>query len=60
MRKAPGHEVVELTAEQLAAWKDAVAPVRKSWAETVRAKGLDPETVAGELKASLTARNAAF
>lgn len=60
MRNAPGHEVVELTPEQLAAWKDAAAPVRKNWADTVRAKGLDPETVAGELNASLAKQNAAF
>lgn len=60
MRKAPGHEVVELTPEQLAAWKEAAAPVRKSWADTVRGKGLDPDAVAGELKASLAAHDAAF
>jgi hypothetical protein len=60
MRKASGHEVVELTPDQLAAWKQAVAPVAKNWAETVRGKGLDPDAVAAELKASLTSQNAAF
>jgi TRAP-type C4-dicarboxylate transport system substrate-binding protein len=60
MRKASGHDVVELTPEQLRAWKQAVAPVAKNWAETVRGKGLDPDAVAAELKASLAAQNAAF
>lgn len=60
MRKAPGHEVVELTPEQLAAWKEAASPVRKNWADTVRAKGLDPDAVAAELKASLASHDAAF
>ena len=60
MAKAPGHEVVKLAPEQLAAWIKAAEPVRKSWADAVRAKGLDPDAVAAELKESLTTRHAAF
>ena len=53
MRKAPGHEVVSITPEQLAAWKAAAAPVLTNWEASVRAKGLDPVVVLDELKASL-------
>jgi TRAP-type C4-dicarboxylate transport system substrate-binding protein len=58
-RKAPGHTVVELTPEQLAAWKQAALPLEKSWADAVRQRGEDPDKVLAELKAELTARNAA-
>ena len=58
MRRAPGHEVVSLTPEQLAAWKSAAAPVLASWENSVRAKGLDPAVVLGELKALLKAHDA--
>ena len=58
MRKAPGHEVVELTPDQLAAWRTAAAPVTKDWEDSVRAKGLDPAAVAAELTTLLAAQHA--
>lgn len=58
MRKAPGHEIVEATADQLAAWKAAAAPVVDRWKDSVRAKGLDPDAVLAELKAALAAQDA--
>jgi TRAP-type C4-dicarboxylate transport system substrate-binding protein len=60
MRKAPGHEIVELTPKQLDDWKAAVMPLTARWAETVKKAGLEPDAVLGELKAELKARDAAF
>jgi hypothetical protein len=50
MRAAPGHEVYELTPEQLAAWKAAAAPLEQRWADGVRKTGQDPERVMADLK----------
>jgi len=60
MRQAPGHEVYALTAEQLAAWRNAAAPLQRNWAQSVRASGGDPDAILGELKASLAAHQAAY
>jgi TRAP-type C4-dicarboxylate transport system substrate-binding protein len=59
-RKAPGHTIVELTPEQLAAWKQAAAPLQADWAASVRKAGEDPAVVLGELKAQLEAHHAAY
>ena len=48
-----GHEVYKLTPEQLAAWKQAVAPGEAQWAEGVKKAGGDPKAVMDSLKASL-------
>ncbi|MCV9938308.1 TRAP transporter substrate-binding protein [Boseaceae bacterium BT-24-1] len=60
MRKAAGHEIVELTPDQLKQWQDAAAPVRTNWANAVRAKGLDPDAVLAELKQKLLDRKASY
>jgi TRAP-type C4-dicarboxylate transport system substrate-binding protein len=60
MRKAPGHEVVELTPKQIEDWQSALAPLRSRWAETVRKAGGDPDAVLGELRARLKEHEAAF
>jgi hypothetical protein len=60
MKAAPGHEVYALTAEQLAAWKKTAEPLTKSWAESVRRTGADPDTVMAELQASLAKYGAGF
>ena len=57
-RKAPGHEVVELTPAQLASWQDAAAKLRERWAATV--KGVDPKLVSEELAAQLQGHHAGF
>src|SRR5258708_29446493 len=44
MKAAPGHGVYELTAEQLAAWKNTAEPSTESWADGVRRTGADPVT----------------
>jgi TRAP-type C4-dicarboxylate transport system substrate-binding protein len=53
MRAAPGHEVYELTPDQLAAWKTASAPLQASWAAEVKKAGQDPDAVMADLKASI-------
>ena len=49
-----GHEVYELTPAQLADWKKSAEPLVKTWAETVKKAGADPDAVMKELRASLT------
>ncbi len=60
MKKAPGHEVVELTPKQLEDWRGAVAPLQARWAETVKKVGQDPDAVLAELKKLLADKQAAF
>jgi TRAP-type C4-dicarboxylate transport system substrate-binding protein len=60
MKEAPGHDVYPLTAEQLAAWRKTVAPLTKSWAESVRKTGADPDAAMAELQASLAKYGAGF
>ena len=60
MKAAPGHEVVELTPEQVAEWRKAVSPLQASWEKQVSAKGYDPAQVLGDLKKSLADNKAAF
>jgi TRAP-type C4-dicarboxylate transport system substrate-binding protein len=47
-------EVYALTPEQLKAWKTAVAPVQKQWADEVKKRGDDPVAVMKALQQSLT------
>jgi TRAP-type C4-dicarboxylate transport system substrate-binding protein len=47
-------EIYTLTPEQLAAWKTAVAPVQKQWADEVKKRGDDPTAVMKALQQSLT------
>jgi TRAP-type C4-dicarboxylate transport system substrate-binding protein len=60
MKAAPGHEVYALTAEQLAAWKKTVEPLTKSWAESVKKAGADPDAAMAALQASLAKYEAGF
>jgi TRAP-type C4-dicarboxylate transport system substrate-binding protein len=53
-----GQEVYKLTADQLAQWKTAAEPLVKTWADSVKAKGVDPDAALTELKASLKKYNA--
>lgn len=60
MKAASGHEVVELTSEQLEAWRKAVSPLQSKWESQVTAKGGNPAEVLGKLKKNLTDNKAAF
>jgi TRAP-type C4-dicarboxylate transport system substrate-binding protein len=53
-----GHEVYKLTPDQLTLWKKAAEPLVKTWADGVKAKGVDPDAAMAELKASLAKYNA--
>jgi TRAP-type C4-dicarboxylate transport system substrate-binding protein len=53
MRAASGHEVYELTADQLDAWKAATAPLQKEWANAVTKVGGDADALWKEFKADV-------
>ncbi|MBV8926505.1 MAG: TRAP transporter substrate-binding protein [Bradyrhizobium sp.] len=53
-----GQEVYSLTADQLTQWKKASEPLFKTWADSVRKAGADPDAAMAELKASLAKYNA--
>jgi len=48
-----GHESYKLSAEQLDAWRKAVAPTEAAWAEGATKAGYDPKAVMDSLKANL-------
>ena len=60
LANAPGHTMVQLTGEQVDAWKQAFAPVEASWADSVRKTGLDPAAVLQELRTKLSEQKAGF
>lgn len=60
MKALAGHEVYPLTAEQLDQWKKATAPLRDSWAESVKKAGGDAAAIDAELKAALKKFDAAL
>jgi TRAP-type C4-dicarboxylate transport system substrate-binding protein len=53
-----GQEVYSLTPEQTTLWKKASEPLVKSWGESVRKTGADPDAALSELRASLAKYNA--
>jgi TRAP-type C4-dicarboxylate transport system substrate-binding protein len=55
-----GHDVYTISAEQLAEWKKAAAPLEQKWADSVKKAGGNPDTIMKELKAELTKRQAAY
>src|SRR5690349_9138617 len=48
-----GHEVYQLTPDQLAQWRKAAEPLEKAWADNVRKTGTDPDVALKELKDQL-------
>lgn len=54
-RESSDHTMIVLTDEELAAWREAAAPLRDAWAERVRRAGFDPEALVGDLEARLGA-----
>jgi len=49
MKAQEGHEVYQLTPEQLDEWKKAVKPLRDSWAEAVKKAGGDAAAIEADL-----------
>ncbi len=60
LRSAAGHEVYQITPQQLEQWRKATQPLEKTWADGVRKAGLDPDAVLKELKGSLAKYQAAY
>jgi TRAP-type C4-dicarboxylate transport system substrate-binding protein len=58
IRAEPGQEIYKLTPEQTALWKQAAEPLVKSWADTVKKTGVDPDAAMTELRADLAKYNA--
>src|SRR5262245_58115676 len=55
-----GHEVYELTPEQLAAWRKSAEPIVADWAESVRKAGADPNALLDDLKKTVAQYKAAY
>jgi TRAP-type C4-dicarboxylate transport system substrate-binding protein len=53
MKALQGHEVYQLTPEQLGEWKKAVEPLHASWKEAVKTAGGNADQVDADLKAAL-------
>jgi TRAP-type C4-dicarboxylate transport system substrate-binding protein len=60
MKAASGHEVYELTPDQLKAWKTATAPLQKQWAEAVTKGGGNADALYKEFQDSLAKNGAGF
>src|SRR4051794_21573467 len=60
IKAEPGHEVYELTPDQLARWKKAAEPLHKTWADNVKKTGVDPDAVMKELQAELVKFNSNY
>src|SRR5712692_9285885 len=60
IKEESGHEVYQLTAEQLAAWRKAAAPLTAQWAEGAKRAGVDPDKTLAALKADLAQYQSAY
>ena len=60
MKAAAGHEVYELTPDQLKAWKTATEPLHKQWADAVAKTGANPDALYKEFQESLAKHGAGF
>ncbi len=48
-----GHEVYQLTPDQMVKWRKSAEPLEKAWADNVRKAGTDPDVALKELKEQL-------
>jgi len=55
-----GHQVYQLSPEQVAAWREAAQPLQRQWADMVRKQGYDPDAVLSSLKQSLAKYKAGY
>ena len=60
LKAEPDREVYAISPAQLAEWRAAAEPVRKTWAEGARKARVDPDAVLKELKGSLAKYKAAY
>jgi TRAP-type C4-dicarboxylate transport system substrate-binding protein len=60
IKAEPGHDVYPLTADQLAAWRQAAEPLKAKWAADVKKTGVDPDKAFADLEATLKKYQAGF
>jgi TRAP-type transport system periplasmic protein len=60
IKEEPGHEVYQLTPDQLAAWRKAAAPLTAQWAAGAKRAGIDPDKALAELKDELGKYQSAY
>jgi TRAP-type C4-dicarboxylate transport system substrate-binding protein len=60
MKAMPDHEVYTISAEQLAEWKKSAEPLHQVWADAVKKKGGDSDTIMKELRAALAEFKAGY
>ena len=60
MKAAGGHDVYQLTPEQIDAWRKATEPLVNEWGEGVRKAGHDPKVVLDELRGAAKSRNSSY
>jgi TRAP-type transport system periplasmic protein len=60
IKEESGHEVYQLTPEQLGAWRKAAAPLTAQWAEGAKRAGIDPDKALADLKAELAKYQSAY
>ena len=60
LKAMEGHEFVVPSEEELAAWRQAAAPLQEKWAEGVTASGRNAEEVMNALIGELEARDSAY
>ena len=60
MKALAGHEVYELTPDQLKAWQSAVAPLQKQWADAVTKTGANADALYKEFEDTVAAHKAGF
>ena len=60
VKAMPGHEVYQITPEQLAEWKKSAEPLHKQWADDVRKAGGDPDAIMKDLNQTLTQYKASY
>lgn len=55
-----GHEMIEPSQEDVAAWREAAQPLTEKWKESVSGVIDDPDAALGDLKAELKTRDSAY
>jgi TRAP-type C4-dicarboxylate transport system substrate-binding protein len=60
LKADPNHVVYPISAEELAAWRQAAEPLKGEWANAVRRAGVDPDAAMAELRSELDKFQAAY
>jgi TRAP-type C4-dicarboxylate transport system substrate-binding protein len=60
IKSEAGHEVYPISAQQLAEWRKAAAPLEQTWAANVKKVGGNPDTIMKELKDQLAKFKSAY